>query len=211
MVINDPNIVVFRYPSTSKGLKCYKYSCLIYSLLELGLIGLSASGALFLQFEVCITSISFQASVILSSLWMIYKSTFQSIKICLYLSPILLLGTIILYPIISTWSAASSALCSDIISFSTNTKAVQNCKSLTQSRSTLHLILMLELGFKSFWVLVCFAGYRFKISLNILIAQIRERRRQERAEELRQAQERERRRKERRRMELKDKILKNEL
>lgn len=207
----DPNIVVFRYPSTSKGLKCYKYSCLIYSIIEISFIGLSASSALFLQFEVCITSISFQASIILATLWMIYKSTFQSIKICLYLSPIVLLGTIILYPLLKTWAEASKALCSDVISYSSNTKVVANCKSLILARSTLELILMVELGFRSFWLIACFAGYRFKISLNILVAQIREARRLERAEEMRQAKERERRRKERRRMELKDKILNKEI
>jgi len=203
--------VVFRYPSTSKGLKCYKYSCLIYSIIEISFIGLSVSSALFMQFEVCITSISFQASIILTTLWMIYKSTFQSIKICLYLSPIVLLGTIVLYPIIKTWTEASKALCSDLISYSSNPTAVTHCKSLVLARSTLELVLMVELGFRSCWVIVCFVGYRLKISLNLLIAQIRERRRLERAEEMRLARERERRRKERRRMELKDKILNKEL
>jgi hypothetical protein len=173
-------------------------------------IGLCATQALFLQFEVCLACVSFQAAVILTSFWMLYKSTIQSIKICLYLSPIVLLGVIVLYPMINTWSAASQALCKEVLSHSSNKAAVTNCKSLVTARSILRLVLMVELALRSLWIVICFAGFRFKIALNILIAQIREQRRKERAEEMRLARERERRRKERRRKELKDKVLNRE-
>jgi signal transduction histidine kinase len=194
-------------PKTSKGLQFFKYSCLGYSVIEVALIGTSASSAIFLQFLLCVSSIGLQAFVIIGTLWLIYKSHFKSFKIVLYISATVLLGAIVLYPIISAWNEAAIFLCSPILEFSKNSQSISNCQQLLKARGLLKLVLLIEIALRCVWLALCVLGYRFKINLMELIKQIKHERKLQRERELAEQKERERRRKERRRKELKDKIL----
>ncbi len=205
-----PGLVRFIFPRTSRGLQFFKYYCIIYCLIELAFIGASASSALFLQFDLCLTSISAEAATVLSICWTFYKKTLKSIKTCIILSGLSLLITIIAFPIINDYYTASLAMCSDIISYSTNATAVDSCSKLMISRTILKIILTIEVPLKIFWVLTCILGYFFKVAFLKLIDQLKLERQLQREKELAELREKERRRKERRRKELKDKTLNRE-
>ena len=191
----------------NRWLQCYKHYCMGYALVELILLCTSAGIALFMQFFLCITSVGAQAVTILSILWMLHKSSLDSVKYTLMVAAVGEITVIALFPIVSLWSSAASLMCSDILDYSSNQTAVSQCNKLLLSRKILSLVVTVEIVLRILWILVCIIGYRGKISLMKLIEHLKELRRQEKEREMAALRERERRRKERRRKELKDDIL----
>jgi uncharacterized membrane protein YciS (DUF1049 family) len=112
-----------------------------------------------------------------------------------------------MYPIVNSWSVASELLCKDILAFSSNPTALSQCNKLMNSRTILGIILVMEIAFKIAWIICSVIGYKSKVSLMLLIEQIKSERRLAKMKELEILREKERRRKERRRKDLKDKII----
>lgn len=194
-------------PTSSRGLKFYKYVSIFYGITEVALIATSAAVAMFLQFLICVASMGFQVLIIFSIAWNIYKNTLLSFKISLGIASVSLLATIIMFPIVNSWSVASELLCKDILAFSSNPTALSQCNNLMNSRTILGIILIMEIAFKISWIICSVIGYKSKVSLMLLIERIKSERRLAKMKELEILREKERRRKERRRKDLKDKII----
>ena len=197
----------FTHAPTNRILNYFKIYSMTYAIIELALISASAAAGLYLQFELCVVSISSQAFILLSIVWMLYKDELKAIKYNIYFGIIALLINVIILPILLIWAKAANFLCNDIISYSTNAIAKSQCTQLLTARAFLGLILVMELAFKFIWIIVCLVGYKGKIMLLKTLSEAREKRRLEKLRELEALREKERRRKERRRKELKDKIL----
>lgn len=206
--------MAFRFLRFYRGpmnrlLKIYKYYCIAYAVVELILIAVSAGIGLFMQFYVCITSVSAQAFALISVVWTLYKLSLDSIKITLIMAGLGELIAIIIYPIMAKWSAASELMCSDILKFSSNTTAKTQCTQLLTARNILTLSALAEIVLKILWIIICLIGYKGKKDLMAFLADLREQRRLEKERELEAIREKERRRKERRRKELKEEIVIN--